>query len=155
MKAEGEIEALKTLTDFRKQAFSNAPRAGLRLGPPTALSCLPVVQQKVGKELVPHMRGSISGEPGPSCPVGDARQKLPPVHGGAPRGVPGTGAGIIPACRTRPTPPCPLPVSVKHRDASALELALHYANRKTFSWSRMAVCAWFPWDLLSNCSKPT
>lgn len=155
MKAKGEIEALKTLTDFRKQAFSNAPRAGLRLGPPTALSCLPVVQRKVGKEFVPHTRGSVSGEPGPSCPVGDARQKRPPVRGGAPRGVPGVGAGMIPACRTRLTPPCPLPVSLQHCDASAPESALHYANGKTFRWSRMEVCAWFPWDLPSNCSKPT
>lgn len=63
-------------------------------------------------------------------------------------------AGMIPACRMRRTQTFLFPVSVKHREASALELALHYANRKTFSWlQRGFVYAWFPWYLLSNCLK--
>lgn len=156
MKAKGEIEALKTLTDFRKQAFSNAPRAGLRLGSPTALPCLPVVQRKAGKELVPHMREGVSGEPGPSGPVGDARRNLPSVRGGAPRDVPGLearhGAGMIPsAARTwhHPVPSSPCLWN------TALESAPHYANGKTnLQLGTDGGCAWFPWDLLSNCSEP-
>lgn len=46
----------------------------------------------------------------------------------------GARAGMIPTCRMHLTQTFLFPVSVKHREASALELALHYANRKTFSW---------------------
>lgn len=89
MKAEGEIEALKTLTDFRKQAFSNAPRAGLRLGPPTALSCLPVVQQKVGKELIPTHEGKHFGRTWMLLPSGGRETETTPCPWWSPAGCPG------------------------------------------------------------------
>lgn len=49
-------------------------------------------------------------------------------------------AGMIPTCRTHLTQTFLFPKSAKHHEASALELALHYANRKTFSWLQRGLC---------------
>lgn len=152
MKAKGEIEALKTLTDFRKQAFSNAPRAGLLLGPPTALSCLPAVQQKVGKELVPHMRGSVSErlDPLAQWETRDRNYPLPTVE---PHGMSRDGSAARSWDDPR-VPQAPGTALSPPRVCAAPQFAPHYANGKAFSWSRPGERACFPWGLLSNCSKP-
>ena len=59
MKAKGEVEALKTITDFKNKplAMLQGQTPGLRRDPPTALCRLPVVWRKVDKELVPCAGG--------------------------------------------------------------------------------------------------
>lgn len=48
MKAKGEVEALKTIIDFKTKplAMLRGQTPGLRLDPPTALRRLPVVRRK-------------------------------------------------------------------------------------------------------------
>lgn len=112
----------------------------------------PVSELCSGRLAKRHSRGGVSGEPGPSGPAGDTRQRLPP-------GCPGAGSAARsrdgPACRTHLPPPRPrprpLPVPTGHRHASAP----HYAKGKAFSWARAGPRARFPRGLLSNCSEPT
>lgn len=139
MKAKGEIEALKTLTDFR-----NKPLAMLRgQGSSRALrspALSPGCPAEGWQRACPTHEGKRFGGTWTLWPSGGCETETPHCPWWSPPRCPGDGRAARsrddPACRTPCHRPVPCPC-LCNTEAPAPELAPHYANGKAFSWARM------------------